>query len=128
MSRSWQRALYVPLIILAWLAVLVVVGWLLSHVTKTILVLVLSGIIAFALTPLVSLLARVAWPGPTHGGTERGATGDARADHSRGSTGIRKHFEWDTTLRGPVIPSQTSPQHPGSPAIPMPVSAGVSSC
>jgi predicted PurR-regulated permease PerM len=55
---SWQRALYLPLIILAWLAVLVVGGWLLSHVTKTILTLILSGIVAFALTPLVSLFAR----------------------------------------------------------------------
>jgi predicted PurR-regulated permease PerM len=55
---SWQRALFLPLIILAWLAVLVVVGWLLSHVTKTLLVLSISGIVAFALTPLVNLLAR----------------------------------------------------------------------
>ncbi len=58
MPRSWQRALYVPLIILAWLGVLVVGGWLLAHVTKTLLVLLLSGIVAFALTPLVSILAR----------------------------------------------------------------------
>ncbi len=55
---SWQRALYLPLIILAWLAVLVVGGWLLAHVTKTILVLLLSGIVAFALTPLVNILDR----------------------------------------------------------------------
>lgn len=58
MPTSWQRALYLPLIILAWLAVAVVAGWLLSHFTKTILVLVISGIIAFALTPLVRLLSR----------------------------------------------------------------------
>jgi predicted PurR-regulated permease PerM len=58
LPRSWQRALYLPLIILAWLAVVVVVGWLLGHVTKTILTLVLSGVVAFALTPLVSLLSR----------------------------------------------------------------------
>lgn len=56
---SWQRALYLPLIILAWVAVIVAAGWLLSHITKTIVVLVLSGIVAYALTPLVSLLARV---------------------------------------------------------------------
>jgi predicted PurR-regulated permease PerM len=58
MPTSWQRALYLPLIILAWLGVLVVGGWLLAHVTKTLLVLLLSGIVAFALTPLVSLLSR----------------------------------------------------------------------
>jgi predicted PurR-regulated permease PerM len=55
---SWQRALFLPLIILAWLAVLVVCLWLLAHVTKTLLVLVLSGIVAFALTPLVTLFSR----------------------------------------------------------------------
>ena len=59
MPRSWQRALYIPLIILAWLAVLIVVGWLLTHVLKTILVLVLSGIVAYALTPLVARLSRL---------------------------------------------------------------------
>ena len=59
MPQSWQRALYIPLIVLAWLAVLLVGGWMLSHVAKTVLTLLLSGIAAFALTPLVSLLARV---------------------------------------------------------------------
>ena len=58
MPGSWQRALYLPLIILAWLGVLVVGVWLLAHVTKTILVLLLSGIVAFALTPLVRVLTR----------------------------------------------------------------------
>lgn len=57
-TRDWQRAFYLPLTILAWLAVVVVTGWLLGHVVKTILTLVLSGIVAFALTPLVSFLSR----------------------------------------------------------------------
>jgi len=57
-SPSWQRALYLPLIILAWLAVVVIAGWLLTHVAKTLLVLVLSGIVAYALTPLVALFSR----------------------------------------------------------------------
>ena len=56
--HPWQRALYLPLTILAWLAVLVIGGWLLTHVTKTILLLVLSGVLAFALTPLADLLSR----------------------------------------------------------------------
>jgi predicted PurR-regulated permease PerM len=58
MPASWQRALFLPLIILAWLGVLVVGVWLLSHVTRTIIVLLVSGIVAFALTPLVSFLSR----------------------------------------------------------------------
>src|ERR687886_825500 len=58
MPASWQRALYIPLIVLAWLAIVLLGGWLLTHVAKTLLTLLLSGITAFALTPLVSLLAR----------------------------------------------------------------------
>ena len=58
MSPSWQRALFIPLIVLAWLAILLIGGWLLSHVAKTILTLLLGGIVAFALTPLVAVLSR----------------------------------------------------------------------
>lgn len=57
-AQDWQRALFIPLTILAWLAVLVIGGWLLGHVVKTILTLVFSGIVAFALTPLVRILSR----------------------------------------------------------------------
>lgn len=57
-TRDWQRALFIPLTILAWLAVIVVALWLISHVTKTVLTLVLSAIVAFALTPLVRLFER----------------------------------------------------------------------
>src|SRR5215467_15695562 len=52
------RALLVPLIVLAWLAVLLVGAWLLSHVTHAVLILVLSTVVAFALSPLVDLLQR----------------------------------------------------------------------
>lgn len=55
---DWQRALFIPLTILAWLAVAIIAGWLLGHVLKTILTLILSGVIAFALTPLVSFFSR----------------------------------------------------------------------
>jgi predicted PurR-regulated permease PerM len=48
----------VPLTILAWLAVLLVVGWLLGHVIRTLVMIVLAVILAFALAPLVVLLAR----------------------------------------------------------------------
>lgn len=52
------RALMVPLVVLAWLAVLLIVAWLLSHVTRALLILVLGALIAFALSPLVNLLSR----------------------------------------------------------------------
>jgi predicted PurR-regulated permease PerM len=54
---TWLRALVLPLIVLAWLAVLIVAGWLLGYVTKTLLVIVLSGVLAFAFTPLANWLA-----------------------------------------------------------------------
>ncbi len=53
-----QRALLIPLVVLAWLALAVVVVWLLSHVTRALLIVVLATLIAFALTPLINLLAR----------------------------------------------------------------------
>jgi predicted PurR-regulated permease PerM len=56
-SWDWQGALFPPLTILAWIAVVVIGGWLLSHFVKTILTLVLAGIVAFALTPLVRWLS-----------------------------------------------------------------------
>jgi predicted PurR-regulated permease PerM len=52
------RALLIPLVVLAWLALLMVVAWLLGHVTRALLIVVLAALIAFALTPLVNLLAR----------------------------------------------------------------------
>jgi predicted PurR-regulated permease PerM len=55
---SWLRALVLPLIVLAWLAMLVLVGFLLGHLTKTILLVVLAAVLAFAFTPLATLFAR----------------------------------------------------------------------
>ena len=55
---AWVRALVLPLVILAWLTVLLVGGWLLGHVAKTLLLVVLSGVLAFAFTPLANRLAR----------------------------------------------------------------------
>lgn len=53
-----SRWLTTPLAILAWLAVAIVVFWVLSYVLHTILLLVLAGLIAYAVTPAVNLLAR----------------------------------------------------------------------
>ncbi|MBV9168790.1 MAG: AI-2E family transporter [Chloroflexi bacterium] len=58
LSSAWLRALALPLIVLAWLAVLVLIGWLLGHLTRTILILVLAAVIAFAFTPLANQLQR----------------------------------------------------------------------
>src|SRR5262245_13276778 len=52
------RALLIPLVILAWLGVLVGVVWLLSHVAHMILVAVLATVVAFAVAPLVELFSR----------------------------------------------------------------------
>jgi predicted PurR-regulated permease PerM len=54
---DWQRALYPPLTILAWLAVCLIVGWALGHVTRALLVVVLAAVLAFAFTPLANRLA-----------------------------------------------------------------------
>jgi predicted PurR-regulated permease PerM len=58
LSPTWQRALFLPLIILAWLAVLIVVGWAAGHLTRTIVLVVLAAIIAFALTPVATFFTR----------------------------------------------------------------------
>jgi predicted PurR-regulated permease PerM len=55
---AWLRALVLPLIVLTWLAVLVLIGSLLSHLTRTILLVVLAAVLAFAFTPLARLFAR----------------------------------------------------------------------
>lgn len=57
-STDWQRALLVPLTILAWLAVVLIGFWVMGHLLKTILTVILSGVVAFALTPVVTYLSR----------------------------------------------------------------------
>src|SRR5216684_3639292 len=58
LPASWLRALVLPLIVLAWLALLVLGFWLLSYFTRTILMVVLAAILAFAFTPLANFFAR----------------------------------------------------------------------
>ncbi len=57
-TNRWQRALYLPLTILAWLAVALIIFWLLGHVLRTIVIAVLAALLSFALSPLVNLLKR----------------------------------------------------------------------
>lgn len=54
----WQRAFYVPLTILAWTAVVFVVGWLLGHVIHTLVMVLVGAILGFALAPVVAVLSR----------------------------------------------------------------------
>lgn len=54
----WFRALLVTAIALGWAALAILAGWLVSHLTHALLVLVMAGLIAFGLTPLVNLLTR----------------------------------------------------------------------
>jgi hypothetical protein len=68
---AWVRALGVPLIVLAWLAVLVVGGWLLGHVARTLLLVVLvagtelfgiwGALFAAPLAGLLQAIATAAW-------------------------------------------------------------------
>lgn len=55
---SWLRALVLALIVLAWLALLVLLLWVLGHFTKTILMVVLAAVLAFAFTPLANFFGR----------------------------------------------------------------------
>lgn len=56
---NWLRALLVPLTILSWIALVIVVGWLLSHVARALLMLVLATLLAFAANPIVNRLEKV---------------------------------------------------------------------
>jgi predicted PurR-regulated permease PerM len=60
-ANRLQRALYVPLTILAWLAVVIIVAWILGHLLRTLVMIFLAALVAFALAPLVGLFRR--WVG-----------------------------------------------------------------
>src|SRR5512141_2347838 len=57
-SQNWQRALFLPLTILAWLVIAIIVLWLLGHITHSLVVIILAVIVTFAVAPLVRLLQR----------------------------------------------------------------------
>jgi predicted PurR-regulated permease PerM len=58
LPTPWLRALVIPLIVLAWLAMIILALWILSHFTRTILIVVLAAVLAFAFTPLANLFGR----------------------------------------------------------------------
>jgi len=55
---KWTLRRDIPLAILAWTGVVLLVLWLLSHVTQTLLIIIIASLLAYALVPLVKLLER----------------------------------------------------------------------
>ncbi|HEX4203712.1 MAG TPA: AI-2E family transporter [Ktedonobacteraceae bacterium] len=58
-TAKWKRRRDIPLAILAWIALVAVALWAASHIIRTILVLAIAALLAFALYPIVKLLQRV---------------------------------------------------------------------
>lgn len=56
---KWAIRRDIPLTYLAWSALVILVFWLASHITKALLMLAIAALFAFALAPLVKLLQRV---------------------------------------------------------------------
>lgn len=54
----WGRRLTLSLTVLVWIATVIVVVWLLSHVVLAILLFVLAAVVGYALAPVVALLSR----------------------------------------------------------------------
>ena len=57
-NARWQRRRDIPLAILAWVAVGIIVLMALGYVTRTVVILIIAGLLAFALAPGVKFLAR----------------------------------------------------------------------
>lgn len=56
---KWVRRCGIPLSILAWTAVVALVLWGASHIARSLLILAIAALLAFAIAPLVKLLQRV---------------------------------------------------------------------
>jgi predicted PurR-regulated permease PerM len=57
-SAKWLRRVAIPLVTLAWIGVVAVILWAASHVGRSLILLALAAILAFALAPVVKVLAR----------------------------------------------------------------------
>lgn len=57
-SNRWSRRRDIPIAILAWAAVVVLVLWAASHIVRSLLLLAIAGLLAFALAPMVRILQR----------------------------------------------------------------------
>src|SRR6266568_6081485 len=58
-TRSWNRRLIILLTILAAMALVVTILWGISHITTSVLVVVIAALIAYAITPVVELFRKV---------------------------------------------------------------------
>ncbi|HET9918767.1 MAG TPA: AI-2E family transporter [Ktedonobacteraceae bacterium] len=58
-ASRWAMRRDIPIAILAWIALVAVVLWVLGHVINSVLILVIAALLAYALTPAVRLLERV---------------------------------------------------------------------
>lgn len=59
MSAQWIRRVCIPLVILAWIALVAVVLWVAAHVARSLLLLTIAGLLAYALAPLVKWFQRI---------------------------------------------------------------------
>ncbi|GCE14475.1 AI-2E family transporter [Tengunoibacter tsumagoiensis] len=57
-TTKWARRRDMPIAILAWIAVAFVILWGAAHIVRTILILVIAALLAYALAPAVKLLQR----------------------------------------------------------------------
>lgn len=56
---KWIRRCGLPFAILAWTGVALLILWLAGHIAQTLLLLTIAALLAYALTPVVKILARV---------------------------------------------------------------------
>jgi predicted PurR-regulated permease PerM len=57
-ATKWKRRRDIPIAILAWIGVIAVILWGIMHVIRTVILLIIAGMLAFALAPGVRLLER----------------------------------------------------------------------
>jgi predicted PurR-regulated permease PerM len=58
LSAKWIRRVGIPLTMLAWIVLVAVLLWAASHVARSLILLAIAAILAFALAPIVKLLQR----------------------------------------------------------------------
>ncbi|WP_201366274.1 AI-2E family transporter [Dictyobacter formicarum] len=58
-AAKWARRLYIPLALLAWIALAAVILWGASHIARALLLLIIAAILAYAIAPAVKLLERI---------------------------------------------------------------------
>jgi predicted PurR-regulated permease PerM len=57
-TTKWARRRDIPIAILAWIALVLVILWGAQHIGRTILLLIIAGLLAYALAPGVKILQR----------------------------------------------------------------------